>query len=139
MCVIVAGHSGISSSDVPAADGGHQERLQPLSCECCESLLQVLVTSNDFTDPEFKDNLCGTVEDLLSMNVVPVFNENDAISKGAARSKVRLSALLTKAAASLSAGGSTLVKHSFGSTTLRWILLGAACSKGLHPPANHAS
>eukprot|EP00891_Asterochloris_glomerata_P004462 jgi/Astpho2/4462/Aster-00071 len=47
----------------------------------------VLVTSNDFTDPEFKDNLCGTVEDLLSMNVVPVFNENDAISKGAARSK----------------------------------------------------
>ena len=73
----------------------------------------MLVTSNDFTDPEFKDNLCGTVEDLLSMNVVPVFNENDAISKGAARSKVTLSALLlSQAAASLSAGGSTLVKHS---------------------------
>lgn len=49
--------------------------------------LQVLVTSNDFTDPHFKNNLCATVEDLLSMNVVPVFNENDAISKGAVQTK----------------------------------------------------
>ena len=31
---------------------------------------QVLVTSNDFTEPVFKENLCATVEDLLSMNVV---------------------------------------------------------------------
>lgn len=50
--------------------------------------MQVLVTSNDFTDPHFKNNLCATVEDLLSMNVVPVFNENDAISKGAVKTKV---------------------------------------------------
>ena len=41
---------------------------------------QVLVTSNDFVEPTFKENLCATVEDLLSMSVVPVFNENDAIS-----------------------------------------------------------
>ena len=47
------------------------------------------MTANDFTEPVFKDNLCATVEDLLSMNVVPVFNENDAISKGAALSKVQ--------------------------------------------------
>ena len=53
---------------------------------------QVLVTSNDFTDVNFKENLCATVEDLLSMNVVPVFNENDAISKGAALSKARMHA-----------------------------------------------
>ena len=53
------------------------------------SWFQVLVTANDFTEPVFKENLCATVEDLLSMNVVPVFNENDAISKGAALSKVR--------------------------------------------------
>ena len=52
---------------------------------------QVLVTSNDFSEPVFKENLCATVEDLLSMNVVPVFNENDAISKGAVQSKVRSS------------------------------------------------
>ena len=31
---------------------------------------QVLVTSNDFTEDVFKGNLCATVEDLLSMNVV---------------------------------------------------------------------
>lgn len=31
---------------------------------------QVLVTSNDFTENVFKENLCATVEDLLSMNVV---------------------------------------------------------------------
>ena len=47
---------------------------------------QVLVTSNDFQEPTFKKNLCATVEDLLSMSVVPVFNENDAISdRGAVR------------------------------------------------------
>ena len=56
---------------------------------------QVLVTSNDFTDVNFKENLCATVEDLLSMNVVPVFNENDAISKGAALSKARTRARTT--------------------------------------------
>ncbi len=38
------------------------------------------MTSNDFADPEFRKNLSLTAEDLLSMNVVPVFNENDAIS-----------------------------------------------------------
>ena len=98
----------------------------------------MLVTSNDFTDPEFKDNLCGTVEDLLSMNVVPVFNENDAISKGAARSKVTASALLTQAAACLPAGGWTSVEHSCGSTKLRCILLGTAYGTGLHTPAEQA-
>lgn len=49
---------------------------------------QVLVTSNDFAEPAFRANLAATVEDLLSMSVVPVFNENDAISRGAAAPKV---------------------------------------------------
>ncbi len=39
-------------------------------------------------DPTFKENLVTTVEDLLGMNVVPVFNENDAISKGVMKSTV---------------------------------------------------
>ena len=39
-------------------------------------------------DPTFKENLVTTVEDLLGMNVVPVFNENDAISKGVVKSTV---------------------------------------------------
>ena len=41
---------------------------------------QVLVTSQDFSDADFRKNLSITVEDLLAANVVPVFNENDAIS-----------------------------------------------------------
>lgn len=41
---------------------------------------QVLVTSHDFNEPSFRKNLAASAEDLLSMNVVPVFNENDAIS-----------------------------------------------------------
>lgn len=39
-------------------------------------------------DPTFKENLASTVEDLLAMNVVPVFNENDAISKGVVKATV---------------------------------------------------
>ena len=39
-------------------------------------------------DPTFKENLVTTVEDLLDMNVVPVFNENDAISKGVVKATV---------------------------------------------------
>ena len=39
-------------------------------------------------DPTFKENLTSTVEDLLAMNVVPVFNENDAISKGVVKATV---------------------------------------------------
>ena len=39
-------------------------------------------------DPTFKENLVTTVEDLLGMNVVPVFNENDAISKGVVKCTV---------------------------------------------------
>lgn len=49
---------------------------------------QVLVTSNDFADADFRKNLSATVEDLLSMNVVPVFNENDAISRRSAQEQV---------------------------------------------------
>jgi delta-1-pyrroline-5-carboxylate synthetase len=50
---------------------------------------QVLVSSNDFTDSTFKENLHSTVEDLLAMNVVPVFNENDAISSKPQATDVR--------------------------------------------------
>lgn len=41
---------------------------------------QLLVTNADFLDPLFKQNLVATTEELLAANVVPVFNENDAIS-----------------------------------------------------------
>ncbi|KAJ4768595.1 Delta-1-pyrroline-5-carboxylate synthase [Rhynchospora pubera] len=41
---------------------------------------QLLVTDNDFKDPEFRNQLCHTVNTLLALKVIPVFNENDAVS-----------------------------------------------------------
>ncbi|KAL3838451.1 hypothetical protein ACJIZ3_023042 [Penstemon smallii] len=41
---------------------------------------QLLVTDNDFRDPEFRKQLNETVKSLLGLKVVPIFNENDAVS-----------------------------------------------------------
>ncbi|KAL8050290.1 hypothetical protein ABFX02_06G073500 [Erythranthe guttata] len=41
---------------------------------------QLLVTDNDFRDTEFRKQLNETVVSLLSLKVVPIFNENDAVS-----------------------------------------------------------
>lgn len=41
---------------------------------------QLLVTDNDFENPNFRERLRETVESLLDLKVVPIFNENDAIS-----------------------------------------------------------
>jgi delta-1-pyrroline-5-carboxylate synthetase len=50
---------------------------------------QLLVTDNDFKDPEFRLQLSETVNSLLDHQVVPVFNENDAISTRKAPYKVK--------------------------------------------------
>lgn len=41
---------------------------------------QLLVTDNDFRDPDFRMQLNETVNQLLSLKVIPIFNENDAVS-----------------------------------------------------------
>lgn len=41
---------------------------------------QLLVTDNEFKDPEFRRQLNHTVTSLLELRVVPIFNENDAVS-----------------------------------------------------------
>ncbi|XP_064941919.1 delta-1-pyrroline-5-carboxylate synthase isoform X2 [Musa acuminata AAA Group] len=41
---------------------------------------QLLVTDSDFKDPNFRMQLCQTVKSLLALKVIPVFNENDAVS-----------------------------------------------------------
>nr|QNH91005.1 putative delta-1-pyrroline-5-carboxylate synthase [Haloxylon ammodendron] len=41
---------------------------------------QLLVTDNDFRDPNFRSQLTDTVNQLLDLKVVPVLNENDAVS-----------------------------------------------------------
>jgi delta-1-pyrroline-5-carboxylate synthetase len=49
---------------------------------------QLLVTDNDFRDPDFRLQLSETDNSLLELRVVPVFNENDAISTRRAPYKV---------------------------------------------------
>ena len=52
---------------------------------------QLLVTPRDFRDENFKVNLRETTEELLSVSrVIPVFNENDAISDRSGADKVIL-------------------------------------------------
>lgn len=41
---------------------------------------QILVTDRDFSNEDFRKQLSRTVDTLLASRVVPVFNENDAIS-----------------------------------------------------------
>ncbi|KAL3531775.1 hypothetical protein ACH5RR_005296 [Cinchona calisaya] len=41
---------------------------------------QLLVTDNDFKNPDFRMQLSETVNTLLSLRSIPIFNENDAIS-----------------------------------------------------------
>ncbi|KAG8085783.1 hypothetical protein GUJ93_ZPchr0010g11067 [Zizania palustris] len=41
---------------------------------------QLLVTDSDFENSKFRERLSETVESLLDLKVVPIFNENDAIS-----------------------------------------------------------
>ncbi|KAG9453091.1 hypothetical protein H6P81_005995 [Aristolochia fimbriata] len=41
---------------------------------------QLLVTDKDFQNPDFRKQLSETVKSLLALRVIPVFNENDAIS-----------------------------------------------------------
>ncbi|CAN0909569.1 Delta-1-pyrroline-5-carboxylate synthase [Linum grandiflorum] len=41
---------------------------------------QILVTDNDFRDKDLRTQLQQTVDSLLNLRVVPIFNENDAVS-----------------------------------------------------------
>lgn len=55
---------------------------------------QLLVTAADFEDRNFRENLTATAEDLLDMNVIPVFNENDAVMSS--RNPIAVSSPLTQ-------------------------------------------
>ncbi|KAK8515096.1 hypothetical protein V6N13_122056 [Hibiscus sabdariffa] len=44
------------------------------------SSAQLLVTDSDFRDRDFRKQLSETVKSLLSLKVIPIFNENDAVS-----------------------------------------------------------
>ncbi|KAM1069469.1 hypothetical protein ACFX13_001408 [Malus domestica] len=44
------------------------------------SSAQLLVTDSDFRDRDFRKQLGETMKSLLSLRVIPIFNENDAVS-----------------------------------------------------------
>ena len=48
----------------------------------------MLVTDKDFRDKDFRKQLSETVKAMMKMRVIPVFNENDAISTRKAPYKV---------------------------------------------------
>ncbi len=41
---------------------------------------QLLVTAFDFTSPERRKNITYVITQLLSLGIVPIINENDAVS-----------------------------------------------------------
>ena len=41
---------------------------------------QLLVTDRDFKNKDFRKQLDETVQSLLALRVIPIFNENDAVS-----------------------------------------------------------
>ena len=43
-------------------------------------MLQVLITKQDVQDKYSLDNLRSTVEELISMNCIPIINENDVVA-----------------------------------------------------------
>lgn len=56
---------------------------------------QLLVTDNDFRDSDFRKQLTETVKSLLALKVVPIFNENDAVSTRKAPYEVYLASLFS--------------------------------------------
>ena len=53
--------------------------ISELSFKFNISWFQVLITKPDFTQPESRKMLQSTLNDLLSMNIVPILNENDVV------------------------------------------------------------
>lgn len=61
-----------------------QSRLMSIYDDAFEKLgcriAQVLLTEDDFRDPQRFGNLRGTLSSLLQMGVIPIINENDTVS-----------------------------------------------------------
>lgn len=68
---------------------------------------QLLVTDHDFMNKDFRQQMNTTVNSLLKYKVIPIFNENDAVSTRKAPYEVccRLSALFV-------VGGNDHFKHA---------------------------
>lgn len=66
-----------------------QSRLMALYDQLCKTvgvtIAQVLVTSQDFTNRTAYLNLKNSCEELLSLGILPIFNENDVVSTAGIR------------------------------------------------------
>jgi len=54
----------------------YDDAFEKLGCR----IAQVLLTEDDFRDPQRFANLRGTLASLLAMGVIPIINENDTVS-----------------------------------------------------------
>ena len=63
-----------------AGQGGLVSLYQSMFSQYGVSCAQVLVTKNDFKDRNTLLHLRETVDELLRMDVIPIINENDAVS-----------------------------------------------------------
>ena len=71
-------------SQIQACAAIGQSRLMAIYDDAFDKLgcrtAQVLLTEDDFRDPERYGNLRSTLASLLAMGVIPVINENDTVS-----------------------------------------------------------
>ena len=71
-------------ADLQACAAIGQSRLMSIYDDAFEKLgcriAQVLLTEDDFRDPQRFANLRGTLASLLGMGVIPIINENDTVS-----------------------------------------------------------
>lgn len=73
-------------------------------------IAQVLLTKSDFYNEETRKNLFATLSELISLNIVPIINTNDAVSPP----------MYMKVDEEVKVKGSKRVIWSFGSSTYRW-------------------
>ena len=69
--------------DSACASAGQFEMMNlysSLFAQCDVTASQILVTQTDFSDDRRRNNLEYAVERLLSLGIVPIINENDAVS-----------------------------------------------------------
>eukprot|EP01032_Pedospumella_encystans_P019640 gene19640-22333_t len=84
----------VGSSDIPASKGlisynsacaaagqlGLMSLYESMFSQLNISVSQILVTSSDFASPERRRNIQYVISQLLSLGIVPLLNENDAVS-----------------------------------------------------------
>lgn len=76
-------HATAQTYDAACAAAGQFEMMNlysSLFAQCDVAASQVLITQGDFVDESRRQNLVYTMERLLSLGVVPIINENDAVS-----------------------------------------------------------